>query len=132
MAQFLQPKQQLAGYEVLELVGKGGMGEVYRARQLSMDRVVALKVLNQRQARQDPTFAKNFVQEARAAGRLGHPNIISVHDVGSTALPGSPEEVYYFSMEFIEGQTLKDVIKREGPCDDELLSLVMRGMSEAL
>src|SRR6185369_2538143 len=107
MAQFLQPNQQLAGYEILELVGKGGMGEVYRARQLSMDRIVALKVLNMHQARQDPSFAKNFVEEARAAGRLSHANIIAVHDVGSATLPGSPEEVYYFSMELIDGETLK-------------------------
>jgi serine/threonine-protein kinase len=132
MAQFLQPHQQLAGYEVLELVGKGGMGEVYKARQLSMDRVVALKVLNVRQAKQDPSFAKSFVEEARSAGRLGHPNIISVHDVGSTNLPGSPEEVYYFSMEFIDGETLKDVIKRQGPCEEKLVALVMNGMAEAL
>ncbi len=132
MAQFLQPNQQLAGYEVLELVGKGGMGEVYRARQLSMDRIVALKVLNMRQARQDPSFAKNFVEEARAAGRLSNANIISVHDVGSATLPGSPEEVYYFSMELIDGETLKDVIKREGTCPEKLIATIMSGMSEAL
>ncbi len=131
MPQALAANQQLAGYEILELVGKGGMGEVYRARQLSMDRIVALKVLHLHHAKQDP-FTKSFIEEARAAGRLSHPNIISVHDVGSTTLPGSGEQVHYFSMEFIEGESLKDVIAREGRCPDELVGVVMAGMAEAL
>ncbi|MBA2479392.1 MAG: protein kinase [Planctomycetes bacterium] len=132
MAQFLQPKQQLAGYEIVELVGKGGMGEVYRARQMSMDRDVALKVLSPRLAKQDPKFAASFVEEARAAGRLSNPNIINVHDVGSAMLPGASEQVHYFSMEFVDGETLKDVIKREQIVSPDLISLVMHSMSEAL
>jgi serine/threonine protein kinase len=135
MAQLLQPKQQIAGYEVDELVGKGGMGEVYRARQISMDRVVALKILAPRLAKQDPIFAKRFVDEARAAGRLNHPNIIAVHDVGKATLPGAPAgepPLEYFSMEFVDGESVKDLIDRQGAVPLSIVAQVMQGMAEAL
>jgi serine/threonine protein kinase len=136
MAQLLQPKQQLAGYEIGELVGKGGMGEVYRARQISMDRVVALKILAPRLAKQDPIFAKRFVDEARAAGRLNHPNIIAVHDVGKAPMPGAAAgtepDLDYFSMEYVDGESVKDVIERQGICPLSLVAQVMQGMTEAL
>jgi serine/threonine protein kinase len=135
MAQLLQPKQQLAGYEIGELVGKGGMGEVYRAIQISMDRVVALKILAPRLAKQDPIFAKRFVDEARAAGRLNHPNIIAVHDVGKAPMPGGVSgepDLDYFSMEYVDGESVKDVIERQDLCPLSLVGQVMLGMSEAL
>jgi serine/threonine protein kinase len=136
MAQLLQPKQQLAGYEISELVGKGGMGEVYRARQISMDRMVALKILAPRLANQDPIFAKRFVDEARAAGRLNHPNIIAVHDVGKAPMPGvaagTEPDLDYFSMEFVDGESVKDVIDRQGICPLSLVVQVIQGMTEAL
>ena len=78
----LESGQRLGGYRIEGLLGRGGMGEVYRATQLSMDRQVALKVLSPRLSRQDASFAEKFVAEARAAGRLNHPNIVGVHDVG--------------------------------------------------
>ncbi len=136
MAQLLQPKQQLAGYEIGELVGKGGMGEVYRARQISMDRVVALKILAPRLAKQDPIFAKRFVDEARAAGRLNHPNIIAVHDVGKAPMPGSAAgtepDLDYFSMEYVDGESVKDVIERQAISPLSLVAQVMQGMTEAM
>ena len=125
-----KPQQRIAGYEVLEMVGKGGMGEVYRARQVSMERIVALKVLSAKLAKRDPSFAQQFIDEARAAGRLNHPNIIAVHDVGRTTLDG--EEVDYFSMEFVDGETVKDVIVRQGVCPLALTAQVMQAMTEAL
>ncbi len=135
MAQLLQPKQQLAGYEIGELVGKGGMGEVYRARQMSMDRVVALKILAPRLVKQDPIFAKRFVDEARAAGRLNHPNIIAVHDVGKAPMPGGTNgepDLDYFSMEYVDGESVKEVIERLGICPLSVVAQVTQGMSEAL
>ena len=135
MAQLLQPKQRLAGYEVDELVGKGGMGEVYRARQISMERVVALKILAPRLVKQDPIFAKRFVDEARAAGRLNHPNIIAVHDVGRAPLPGAPSgepDLDYFSMEYVDGESVKDVIDRQEIVPLSLVGQIMQGMSDAL
>jgi hypothetical protein len=133
MAQLLQPKQQLAGYEIQEMVGKGGMGEVYRAKQLSMDRVVALKILAPRLVKQDPSFAKRFVEEARAAGRLNNPNIIAVHDVGKAPMPGDPtSELDYFSMEYVDGESVKDVIERQGAVPLSLVGKIMLGMASAL
>ncbi len=136
MSGFLKAKQRVGGYEIDAIVGKGGMGEVYRARQLSMDRVVALKVLAARLARQDPSFAKRFVDEARAAGRLNHPNIIAVHDVGKAPIPAhdgnGEEDAYYFSMELVDGETLKAVVQREGACPRELTDRVMLAMADAL
>ncbi len=136
MSGFLKAKQRVGGYEIDAIVGKGGMGEVYRARQISMDRVVALKVLAARLARQDASFAKRFVDEARAAGRLNHPNIIAVHDVGKAPIPAhdgdGEEDAYYFSMELVDGETIKAVVQREGACAKELIDRVMLAMADAL
>jgi hypothetical protein len=114
------------------------MGEVYRARQISMEREVALKILSPRLAKQNPAFADQFVAEARAAGRLNHPNIVGVHDVGQAQAPAgcqgveAGETIHYFSMEFIEGETVKDVIERTGAVDPAVIAKIMHGMAEAL
>ena len=132
----LPAASRLAGYEIVGLVGRGGMGEVYRAKQLSMEREVALKILAPRLAN-DPAFAEQFVAEARAAGKLNHPNIVGVHDVGQASAPEgcsipAGEPVHYFSMEFIDGETVKDVIERQGAVDLATVGKVMAAMAEAL
>ncbi len=126
----LAKHQLLAGYEILGLLGRGGMGEVYRARQVSMDRIVALKVLAPRLA-QDPVFTARFIAEARAAGKLNHPNIVHVHDVGTAALPNGTD-AYYFSMELIEGRSLQDVLDQGVLLDEERLGRAMIGSAQAL
>ena len=133
-ASLLKSGQQVAGYEIITLVGKGGMGEVYRARQLSMDRIVALKILAPKLIKRDPTFAQSFVDEARSAGRLNHPNIVGVHDVGETTLTteAGVEPVHYFSMEFVEGETVKDVIAKVGALPITQVGQIMTAMVEAL
>ncbi len=131
-ASLLAPGQVVAGYQVECLVGKGGMGEVYKARQLSMDREVALKVLSPKLAQKDPSFAHRFVEEARAAGKLNHPNIIHVHDVGTSSLPDGRGQVHYFSMEFIAGRSLQEILERDTRLDPVQLAQVMTGVSEAL
>jgi serine/threonine protein kinase len=73
--------KQLPQFEVVELIGQGGMGAVYKARQRELDRWVALKILP-RQASTDPAFAERFATEARALARLNHPNIVTVHEFG--------------------------------------------------
>lgn len=90
--------------EILELLGQGGMGIVYKARQLSLDRIVAVKILPH-EADRDPSFAERFQREAKALARLNHPNIVAVHDFGSAG------SYYFFVMEYVEGINLRQAIK---------------------
>ncbi|NOZ23275.1 MAG: serine/threonine protein kinase [Planctomycetes bacterium] len=92
--------------EILDMLGKGGMGAVYKARQTSLDRLVALKVLPLDVAK-DPTFAERFSREAKALAKLGHPNIVMVHDFGQAG------KFYYFLMEFVDGVNLRQAIKTQ-------------------
>jgi len=111
---------EIPGYDILERIGRGSMGTVYRARQLSMDRVVALKVLNEKHS-QDEQFIERFIREARAAGRLSHPNVIHVHDVSDH------KNTHYFTMEHVDGTTVKKLLKRHGKIDvDRSLDIVLQ------
>jgi len=100
-----QPGDTLGGYTVLDLVGRGGMGEVYRARDTRLKRDVAIKVLPRAFAA-DRERLRRFEQEARSAAALNHPNIISVHDMGTA--DGSP----YIVSELLEGQSLREVLRK--------------------
>jgi len=97
----------LGGYRLLERVGRGGMGTVYRAIQISLDREVALKLLSPELVK-DKNFVAQFFREARAAGQLNHPHIVQVYDVGQEG------EEYYYSMEFVRGGSLEDRLRKEG------------------
>ncbi len=99
--------QTIGGYEVLSVVGKGGMGTVYLANQISLNREVALKVLSH-QMTKDETFVKLFVDEARAAGQLNHPNIVQVYDVGQA------NGLNFFSMEYLPLGSVEDLLAKEG------------------
>ncbi len=99
--------QDLAGYRILDRIGRGGMGTVYRALQTSLDRVVALKLLAPHLTR-NANFVNLFIREARAAGALSHPNIVQVYDVGVHG------DTYFFSMEYIPGGSVEDSINRGG------------------
>ena len=101
------PTIEIPGYEVIDTIGRGGMGTVFKARQKSMDRIVAVKVLHQDLCK-DANFINRFVHEARAAGRLSHPNIIHVFDVDKM------DSVYYFTMEYVDGGNIKRAIKEKG------------------
>lgn len=94
-------------FEVIALLGQGGMGAVYRARQLKLDRHVAIKILPPEVAR-DPAFAERFLREARVLARLSHPHIVTVHDFGEV------DGLYYFTMEYVNGQNLRDLLQ-DGP-----------------
>ncbi len=95
--------EELAGsfpqLEVLEFIGQGGMGAVYKARQKQLDRVVALKILPPGIG-DDPAFAERFAREAKAMAKLNHPGIVTIHDFGQT------DGLFYFLMEFVDGVTL--------------------------
>ena len=129
----LTPGTVLGGYALGNLIARGGMGEVYQARQLSLQRVVALKVLDPVLASRDPGFADRFIAEARAAGRLNHPNIIQVHEVDRCPSPVPvAQELVFFSMELIEGESLRDYLDREECCDEATIARVMCAMADAL
>ncbi|HVN77646.1 MAG TPA: protein kinase, partial [Terriglobia bacterium] len=98
---------QLGPYEVLSLLGRGGMGEVYLARDTRLDRKVAFKVLPA-ELKDGPERMKRFVQEAKAASRLNHPNIITIHDIGQA------DGLDYIAMEYVAGKTLDELIPRKG------------------
>jgi serine/threonine-protein kinase len=95
---------QIPGFQLLGKVGKGAMAVVYKARQISLDRIVAIKVLPKRLS-DNPDFVERFHKEGKAAARLSHNNIVQAIDVGTTA-----EGYHYFVMEFVEGKTLYDMM----------------------
>ncbi|MEM7478416.1 MAG: serine/threonine-protein kinase, partial [Planctomycetota bacterium] len=103
--------------EILELLGVGGMGAVYKARQEGLDRVVALKILPE-EFGYDVTFALRFTREARTLAKLSHPNIVSVYEFGNVG------ESYYFLMEFVDGATLRDVVSAGQLAPEHALAIV--------
>ncbi|MBI3832679.1 MAG: protein kinase [Planctomycetes bacterium] len=104
--------RRLGNFEILEKVGQGAMGVVYKARQVSMDRVVALKILARKYAN-DPQFIERFVKEARAAGQFSHENIVTAVDVGYV------EPYHYFAMEYVEGKTLRKMLAERGALPED-------------
>lgn len=100
-------RKRIGGYELLGTIGEGGLGVVYRARQLSMGRVVALKVLHAKWV-DDDEFRKRFLVEARLVGRLSHQNLIQVFDVGRF------RDTLYYSMEYVDGETVEEMIESHG------------------
>ncbi|MHC4879458.1 MAG: serine/threonine-protein kinase [Planctomycetota bacterium] len=104
-------------FSEFELLGVGGMGAVFRARQNSLDRTIALKILP-RESGADPAFAERFAREARALAKLSHPHIVGMHDFGETG------GYYYFVMEFVEGVTLRDAIRQKSLSPTEALRVV--------
>lgn len=96
--------QQIPGYQLLDQLGQGSMGTVYKARQLSMNRLVAVKILLPRLA-SNPEFIKRFTREAHLAAKLSHNNIVQAIDVGSAG------SLNYFVMEYVEGTTIKQELE---------------------
>lgn len=94
-------------YEILNKIGSGGMSHVYKGRDQKLNRYVAVKVLKS-EYRQDKNFVRKFREEAQAAARLAHPNIVNVYDVGEE------QGIHYIVMELVEGITLKNYIERKG------------------
>jgi serine/threonine protein kinase len=110
--------KQFPQLEILQLLGQGGMGAVYKARQKQLDRLVALKILPP-EVGQTEAFAERFTREARSMAKLNHPRIVTVHDFGKTE-----EGLYYFIMEFVDGTDLRRVIQAGELTSAQALAIV--------
>lgn len=112
-------------YEIVELIGRGGMAYVYKAKDLKLNRYVAVKVLREEYT-ENEQFIKKFDRESQAAAGLSHPNIVSVYDVGVDG------EVYFIVMEFVDGITLKQYLDKKGQLDYEEATNFIIDIAEAL
>ena len=97
----IAPGTHIGPYEIVAVLGTGGMGEVYRARDTRLDRFVAIKVLSARLS-VTPALLERFRREARAVAALNHPNICTIYDIGA----GGADSPAYLAMELLEGETL--------------------------
>lgn len=117
--------QKIAGYKFLGKLGAGAMATVHKAKQLSLDRVVAIKILP-RKFSSNPQFIERFYAEGRAAAALNHPNIVQAYDVGKSG------EFHYFVMEFVDGRTVyDDIVKHKRYPEAEAIDVIIQ-IAEAL
>jgi len=112
-------------YKITGTLGRGGMGIVYKADDTVLDRTVAFKVLPDT-LKENPQALKNFLREAKSAAALNHPNIVTVFDAGEQ------DGAYYIAMEFVDGNTLKEIVKHRGKISAAGIVHVLAQMSEAL
>jgi len=121
------PSREIGGFELIEKIGQGGMGTVFKARQKSLDRIVALKILPPSVAK-DAKFIERFQREARACARLNHPNIVQGVDVGKDSATG----VWYFAMEIVDGPSVLKLLKTERVLQEERALEIARDVARAL
>lgn len=114
-------------YDIIDVIGHGGMGVVYKGRQVMMDRTVAIKML-QTQHIADSMSVKRFYQEGKAASKMNHPHVITVYDFGVTANTGQP----FIVMDYLQGVALSDLIKEEGQLGVERSIKVLSQATDAL
>jgi serine/threonine protein kinase len=114
------PPRQIPGYKLIGRLGAGAMATVYKARQLSLNRLVAVKILPKKFSL-NPEFVKRFYAEGRAAAKLNHPNIVAALDVGRH------DDTHYFIMEYVEGYTVYEHLVKEGPyAEAEALAIAIQ------
>ncbi|HRQ90038.1 MAG TPA: serine/threonine-protein kinase, partial [Bacteroidia bacterium] len=119
----------LPQYEIVKMLGRGGMGAVYMGRQISLDRPVAIKILSGALAEKegDFSFAERFKNEARAMAKLSHPGIVAVHDFGETA-----DGLLYIVMEYIDGTDVARMIAADGRLHTEHAMAIAAHVCDAL
>jgi predicted Ser/Thr protein kinase len=117
-------REKFPQFEILECLGRGGMGIVYRARQKALDRVVALKILAG-EWQDEAGFAGRFEKEAKLLARLNHPNIVTIHDFGRAG------ELYYIVMEYVDGVNVRDLL-RDGRLESEQALAIVPPICDAL
>jgi serine/threonine protein kinase len=116
----------VSGYRIESILGKGGMGLVFRASQLSLGRTVALKVLPSEAVGRHPAKVERFLSEARLAAQLNHPNIVQIFDAGHDG------EVFFIAMEFVEGKDLSRLVGKHGPLPQEVCTALATQSARAL
>ncbi len=102
------PVEAIPGFHIIREIGRGNNGAVFLARQVALDRLVALKILLPELTNEDPTYIHNFLHEARIAAKLDHPHIVQALDAGET-----PTGYYFFAMEFVDGMSLEDIRQKQ-------------------
>src|SRR5206468_12090674 len=112
-----EPVAAFPQLEILELIGQGGMGFVFKARQRKLERLVALKILP-RSLAADPAFAERFTREGRVLARLSHPNIVTIHDFGQA------NGFFYLLMEFVDGVNLRQALRVGRFTPEQALAIV--------
>ena len=117
---------KLGHFELLEQIGKGGMATVFLAYDPSLDRKVAIKLLDEDLARQDQQFVENFIREARMTASINHPNIVQIYFVGEE------DGNYYIAMELLKGRSLHEIIKKEGAMDETRALWILFQVVDAL
>ena len=125
--------QTISHYKILEKLGEGGMGVVYKAHDIMLDRLVALKFLPHNLT-SDTTEKQRFYHEARAASALNHTNITTIHEIQEFEVPARPDKQIYLAMELVEGKTLKKLIEEDTPSMKKVLEIaiqVCEGLSAA-
>ncbi len=115
----------LENYQIIAKIGKGAMGAVYKAKQLSLNRIVALKILPPKLAL-NKNYISRFLREARVAAKLNHENIIYVIDVGES------KGVYYFAMEYVEGKTCSEMLREAGRLPEPVVIEIALQVAKAL
>ncbi|MBA4184813.1 MAG: serine/threonine protein kinase, partial [Acidobacteria bacterium] len=115
----LRVSQSLSHYKIIKLLGAGGMGEVYLANDKKLDRQVAVKILNEKFAKHESNLQR-FIQEAKAASALNHPNILVIHEIGES------EDAHYIVSEFIKGKTLREILKEKTLNLSEVLDIAIQ------
>lgn len=115
----------LGKYVIIEEIGRGGMGAVYKARDVELDRIVAIKVLSPYLVG-EPRLVQRFMREARLAANLDHPNIVTIYDIGGEG------SYYFFAMKYLDGQTLKQYVAQRGPLPVNEVVAIVRQLASAL
>lgn len=118
----MQAGTRLGPYEIVELIGAGGMGQVYRARDTRLDRTVAIKILPQ-EVSSSLEHKQRFEREARAISSLQHPHICVLHDVGEAAVPETIEKISYLVMEYLDGESLAQRLNKGPLSTEEVLKI---------
>jgi serine/threonine-protein kinase len=118
--------QRIAHYQIESLLGEGGMGKVYKARNTRLDKTCALKILPPELARQDPTLLERFIREARSAAAVEHPNVLRVYFIGRV------EQNCFIEMQYVDGGNLQDLLDQRRKLDVRTAARVVRDVANAL